>query len=150
MKFRNNLGYKAYRMENIVNSNNLQKRKIIYKCSYCETVYENADICPGCNASTADALVVSDNLDAVLEKDIANERTELIDKGTYSTYTVITILHLLSCGAFVGFLVSPLMLLVHLVYHLVKRKKPHPLVIFDGVFCLLMTILIVCVVLDIL
>ena len=127
-----------------MSNSNKQKRKIVYRCSYCDTLYENADICPGCNAPTAESVAVADNLDTILERDITNERTDFINKGTYSAYTIISIIHLLSCGAFLfGFIVSPLMLLVHIVYHLVKRKKPQPVVIIDIGACLLMTILFI-------
>lgn len=133
-----------------MDNNYVQKRKIVYKCSYCGTTYVNRDNCPSCDASTAESVAIADNLDNIIADDIVNERTQIIKKGSASVYLTITTIHLLSCTALIGFALSPIMLLVHLICHISKRKKPHPLVIIDGGFCLLLTVLIIIVLPDIL
>ena len=127
----------------LVNDNYAQKRKIVYQCTYCETKYVNRDNCPGCNASTAYSNILADNLDAVLTDEVKEESAKLVEKGVVNTYLIFTIIHLCSIAALVGFVVSPLMLLIHTIYHIAKRKKPHPVVIIDMGFCLLMTIIFI-------
>ena len=128
----------------------IRNRKIVYQCSYCGTQYVNAEKCPGCNASTAESEVVADNLDAMIVTEIEQEQAQLAEKRTNSVYLYLTVAHLLSIAALVGFITSPLALIVHLVYHLAKRKKPHPVVIVDFLFSLLMTVIIVLVLPDML
>ena len=134
----------------MTNDKYIQNRKIVYQCSYCGTQYINADTCPACHATTAASTVLADNLDTMLTTDLEQQRSEVVKKGARSAYLTFTIIHMCSCAALVGFLVSPLMLLIHLVYHIAKRKKPHPVVIIDGGFCLLLTIILIIVLPDIL
>lgn len=134
----------------MANDKYIKNRKIVYQCSYCGTQYVNVDNCPSCHASTATANILADNLDVMLVNDIEKEHAEAVRKGALSTYLLCTVIHMCSCAALIGFVVSPLMLLIHLIYHIAKRKKPHPLVIIDGMFCLLMTIIFICVLPDIL
>ena len=131
-------------------SNYIKNRKIVYQCSYCGTQYVNVENCPGCNASTAESKVIADNLDAMIVTEIDQEQAQLAEKRTRSVYLYLTVAHLLSIAALIGFITSPLVLLTHLIYHLAKRKKPHPVVIIDGLFCLLMTVILVFVLPDIL
>lgn len=133
----------------MANEKYIQNRKIVYECSYCGTKYVNVDNCPHCNATTAASKILSDNLDTMLTTDLEEERTQVVKKGTSSAYFLFTVIHMFSCAALVGFLVSPLMLLTHLVYHIAKRKKPEPIVIIDGALCLLLTILLIIVLPDI-
>ena len=128
----------------------IQNRKIVYQCSYCGTQYVNVDNCPNCHATTAASDVIADNLDTLLATDLEQERTEVVKKGALSTYVIFTIIHMCSCATLIGVLVSPLMLLIHLVYHIAKRKNPHPIVIIDGGFCVVILIILIAVFPDIL
>ena len=134
----------------MANNKYIENRKIIYQCSYCGTQYVNADTCPSCHATTAASFVLADNLDSMLTTDLEQERTEVVKKGALSAYLIFTIAHMCSCATLIGFLLSPLMLLIHLVYHIAKRKKPHPVVIIDGSFCLLILFILIFVFPDIL
>ena len=127
------------------NDKYIKNRKIVYQCSYCGTQYVNVDNCPNCNASTADSKVLADNLDTMLTKDLEEQRTEVVKKSKFTAYMVATVIHMCSCGALMGFLLCPIMLIVHLVYFIVKRKMPHPVVIIDASLSLIMTIVIICV-----
>ena len=134
----------------MANDKYVENRKIIYECAYCGNQYVNVDSCPGCGASTATAKVLGDNLDIMLATDLEQQRTEIAKKGAFSAYMIFTVVHMCSCAALVGFVFSPLMLLIHLVYHIAKKKKPHPVVIIDGIFCVLMTIILAIALSDIL
>ena len=129
----------------MVNEKYIQNRKIVYECLYCGTQYVNEDVCPRCYATSAVAKVLEDNLDTMLATDLEEQSTKVVKKGAFSVYLLFTLAHIFSCGTLVGFLVSPLILLIELVYHIVKRKKPNPFVIVDGVVCLLFTIILIIV-----
>ena len=127
------------------NDKYIQNRRIVYQCSYCGTQYVNRDNCPGCGATSAASTVLADNLDTMLTTDLEQQRTEV----TNNTYLVLTGVHMLFCCTFIGLITCPFVLLVHFVYHIAKRQKPHPLVIVDALVCLAIIVLLALVVLEI-
>ena len=136
-----------WRKFEIIMSNDkyIQNRKIVYQCSYCGTQYVNRDNYPGYGATSAASTVLADNLDTMLTTDLEQQRTEV----GKNSYLIVTGVHMLFCCTLIGLTTCPLMILVHLVYHIAKRKKPHPLVIVDSLICLTFTVLLILVILDI-
>lgn len=126
-----------------MNDKYIKNRQIIYQCTYCGTKYVNVNNCPNCTATSAASVIVADNLNNMLVSDLDRERKEMAETSKKSIYMIITIAHIFASFALVGILLAPQMLIVHLFYHIIKRKKPEAYVIIDSVICVLLTILII-------
>lgn len=91
---------------------------IKYQCSYCNTLYDTEDCCPGCGALREDAVRVnySENV---------NERRKVLARASYFDYfyRLLYVLHFFISLSWYGLVLSIPTAILHFVSIFFMRKK---------------------------
>lgn len=91
---------------------------IKYQCTYCNTIYEAGDNCPGCGALRKDAIEINDS------KNIKERKKELANKEYFDmVYRALYVLHLFTCMSFFGLWLFIPATIMHIYDIFVRRKK---------------------------